>query len=649
MSDALAKVGEAGFNRDESPATLDRKGSLMSSRFTRRSALKLAALGLVPAWTWPPGAALADGEVETYGLSAFGDLATPPDFKHFDYVNPEAPKGGLLSLQITSTGGNQNFDTFDTLNIFSVKGDGAAGMSATFDSLMSGGGDEPDSVYGLVARAVRYSADRLTYRFLLRPGARFNDGSKLTAADVAFSLKTLKEKAHPTYSQLLTDVESVSAEAPDIALVRFIPERSRDVHLIVAGMPIFSEAWWKGRDFDAATLEAPLGSGPYKVKTFEQGRFIEFERVPDYWGKDLPVNVGANNVDRLRYEYYRERQVAFEAFKAGAINYHEEYTSRFWALNYDFPAVKDGRVIKEVLHNGAPTGSQGWYFNTRREQFKDPRIREALGLAFDFEWTNKNIMYSTYKRVVSYFQNTAMEAVGKPGAEELVLLEPFRGKIPDEVFGDPYTPPVSDGTGSDRTLLKHADELLRAAGCKREEGVLKLPSGKPFVIEFLDSTEALQPHTMPLEQNLRKLGIAANSRIVDAAQYKSRTESFDYDVITAAFGGSSTPGVELRVFLTSASAAQPGSRNMSGVADPVVDILVEKIATAKSRDELNVACRALDRILRARHYWIPMWYRDVAFVAHWNAFSRPDRQPKLGTGAPDTWWWDADKAKKIGL
>ena len=621
----------------------------MRSRITRRSALKLAAFGLVPAWRWPTGAALAEGDVETYGLSAFGDLAMPPDFKHFDYVNPDAPKGGLLSRQITSTGGNQNFETFDTLNTYSKKGDGAAGMSATYDTLMSGGGDEPDSLYGLVARAVRISADRLTYRFLLRPEARFHDGSTLTAADVAFSLMTLKEKAHPSYSILLSDVESASAEAPDVVLVRFIPARTRDAHLIVAGMPILSQTWWKGRDFDAATLEAPLGSGGYKVKTFEQGRFIEFERVKDYWAKDLPVNVGTGNFDRLRFEYYRERQIAFEAFKAGAINYHEEFTSRFWALNYDFPAVKEGRVLKETLHNGAPTGAQGWYLNTRREQFKDPRIREALGLAFDFEWTNKNIMYSSYKRVVSYFQNSAMEAVGKPAAEELALLDSFRGKIPDEVFGDPYTPPVSDGSGSDRTLLKRADQLLREAGCKRDNGVLKLPSGKPFVIEFLDSSEALQPHTAPLQQNLRKLGIAANSRIVDATQYKSRTEAFDYDVITAAFGGSSTPGSDLRVFLTSKSAAEPGSRNMSGVADPVVDALVEKIASAKSRVELNTACRALDRILRAGHYWIPMWYRDEAWVAHWNAFSRPERQPKLSTGAPDTWWWDAEKASKIGL
>jgi microcin C transport system substrate-binding protein len=621
----------------------------MTAGITRRSALKVAAASLTLPWGLAARAALAEGEIETHGLSAFGDLGLPADFRHFDYVNPEAPKGGVLSLQITNTGGNQNFDTFDTLNMFSKKGDGAAGMTATFDNLMAATGDEPDSVYGLVARAVRYTPDKLTYRFLLRPEARFGDGSKLTAGDVAFSLNILKEKGHPTFSQLLSDVESASAEADDVATVRFIKERSRDAHLIVAGMPIFSQAWWKTRDFDASTMEAPLGSGPYKVKTFEQGRFIEFELVRDYWAKDLPVNVGVNNFERLRFEYYRERQVAFEAFKAGATNYHEEYTSRVWAVGYDFPAFRDGRVKKEALHNGAPTGSQGWYFNTRREPFKDPRVREAIGLCFDFEWTNKNIMYGVYKRVVSYFQNTAMEAVGKPSADELALLEPFRGKVAEQVFGEPYLPPVSDGLGSDRALLRRADELLRAAGCVRDGGVLKLPSGAPFAIEFLDSSEALQPHTAPLEQNLRKLGIDAKSRIVDAAQYKSRTENFDFDVITAAFGGAPTPGAELRLFFSSAAATTPGSRNMCGVSDPVVDALVEKIAQANSRVALDAACRALDRVLRAAHYWIPMWYRDQSLIAYWDAFARPERQPKLGTGAPDTWWWDDQKAKRIGL
>jgi microcin C transport system substrate-binding protein len=414
-------------------------------------------------------------------------------------------------------------------------------------------------------------------------------------------------------------------------------------------MPVFSSAWWKGRDFDAATLEAPLGSGAYKVKTFEQSRFIEFELDHEYWGKNLPINVGGPNFQRLRYEYFRERQVAFEAFKAGVVNFNEEHTSRFWATSYDFAAVKEGRVVKESLHNGAPTGSQGWYFNTRREQFKDPRVREAIGLAFDFEWTNKNVMFSAYKRVVSFFQNTPLQAVGPPGPDELALLEPLRGKIPDSVFGEPYTPPISDGSGSDRTLLKRANEMLLAAGCRREGGVLKLSNGQPFTIEFLDSSPALQPHTMPFQQNLGKLGISAVSRIVDASQYKSRTEAFDFDVMSFRLSGSLTPGQGLRQLFSSSSATVNGSRNMAGIVDPAVDTLVEAVASANSRAELNAAGRALDRVLRSGQYWVPMWYNDVYWAAYWNAFSRPERQPKYGVGAPGTWWWDEQKAKKIGL
>src|SRR5271163_3342405 len=621
----------------------------MTMALTRRAAFKAGAGGVLAALVCRPFAALADDSVETHGLSSFGDLALPPDFPHFAYVNPDAPTGGLLSLQITGTSGNQNFDTFDTLNIYTWKGNGAAGMSATFDTLMTANGDEPDSVYGLLAQSVRVSADKLDYRFRLRPESRFFDGSRVTAADVAFSLNVLKDKGHPIYAQLLKEVESANAEGDDVAHVRFVQGRSRDAHLIVVGMPVFSAAWWKGRDFTAATLDPPLGSGAYKVKTFEQGRFIEFARDPDYWGAKLPVNLGQNNFDRLRFEYYRERQVAFEAFKAGAINYHEEYTSRFWATSYDFPAAKDGRVKKEVLHNGAPSTFQGWYLNTRRDQFRDPRVREAIGLCFDFEWTNTNVMYSSYKRIISYFPNTDMEAKGEPGPAELKLLEPFRAKLDPSVFGEPYTPPESDGSGSDRKLLKQAYDLLLSAGCKRADETLTLPDGKPLTIEFLDSSSFMQPHLTPFMQNLGRLGIQANLRVVDAAQLKSRTEAFDFDVVTEALPGSTTPGVDLRVVFSSTAAAQNGSRNLAGVADPVVDALIETIATAKSRSDLNAGCRALDRVLRAGHYWVPNWYRDTAWIAHWDAFSRPERQPKLGTGAPGAWWWDEAKAKTIGL
>jgi len=591
----------------------------------------------------------AVGETETHGLSIFGDLRYGPDFARFDYVDPAAPKGGTLALQIKRTGGNQNFDTFNTLNTYVLRGDGAAGMEATFDALMAGGADEAGSVYGLVARAVRVSADRLTYRFGLRPEARFHDGSRLTARDVAFSLGVLKAKGHPTYRSLLTEVEAVEADGDEALTVRFSPRRSRDVHLLVAGMPIFSEAWWRGRDFEAATLEAPLGSGSYKVARFEQGRFIEFERVADYWARDLPVNVGQNNFDRVRWEYFRDRQVAFEAFKTGVVTFHEENTSRIWATGYDFPAVRDGRVRREDLPNDMPSGAQGWYFNTRRELFRDPRVREAIGLAFDFEWTNQNIMFSSFKRTASFFDNSDMRAVGAPSPEELALLEPFRGRVPDEVFGEPYVPPVSDGSGQDRRLLRRADELFREAGCTRAGGVLRLPSGKPFEIEFLDFQPSLQPHTQPFQANLKRLGIEARSRIVDPAQYQRRMDDYDYDIASRNAGGALIPGDFLKLAYGSAAAATPGSRNIAGIADPAVDALLDRISLAASRPELVVACRALDRVLRAGRYWVPMWYRAADWLAYWDMFGRPATKPRYGTGAPGTWWVDPAKAKRIGM
>lgn len=621
-------------------------------RITRRSALRSATAGsaalVLPRFLRGDPALAADAP-ETHGLSAFGDLAQPPDFRHFAYVNPDAPKGGTLIITINSTSGNQNFETFDTLNTFVLKGDGAAGMSSTFDTLMAGTSDEPDSVYGLVAKSVAVSPDKLTYRFRLRPEARFHDGSRLTAKDVAFSLNTLKAQGHTTYRILLDKMDSAEADGDDIAVVRFSPQRTRDLHLIVAGMPIFSAAYWKGKEFQAQTLEAPLGSGPYKVGRLNQGSFIEFQRVADYWGKDLPVNVGANNFDKIRFEYFREPQIGFEAFKSGIVSFREENSSRNWNQSYHFPSINDGRVKKETLHSGSAAGAQGWYFNTRREIFKDPRIREAIGCAFDFEWTNRVIMYSSYKRTKSYFENSPNMATGKPGPEELALLEPFRDKLAPEVFGESIVPPVSDGSGVDRNLLRRADGLLRDAGCKRENGRILLPNGKPLTFEFLDSTPLFQPHLQPFLANLRRLGIEATSRIVDSSQYKARTDQFDYDIIALNAGGSLTPGDEVWLAYSSKSAKMNASRNMSGISDPVVDELCNKISGAKKREDLTFACRALDRVLRAGRYWIPMWYRDQVWVAFWDIYDRPKQQPRFGTGAPDTWWVDPGKAKTIRI
>lgn len=620
----------------------------MAMRITRRRLIEAAGVTAASA-ALPglPGAALAEA-TESHGLSTFGELALPPDFPHFSYVNPKAPKGGTLTLQIKQASGNQSFDTFNTLNIWVLQGDGAAGMDACFDSLMAGSGDEPGSLYGLLAKSVAISSDKLTYRFRMRPEAKFHDGSRVTAKDVAFSLNTLKTKGHPSYRLILGELVSATAEGDDIAVVQLSPKRSRDLHLIVASLPVFSEKYWSTRDFTASTLEPPLGSGAYKVGRFEQGRFIEFERVADYWAKDLPVNVGTNNFDRVRWEYFRDRQVAFEGFKSGVITFQEEFTSRIWATGYDFPALKEGKVKKESLPRTEPVASQGWIYNLRREKFADPRIREALGLAFDFEWTRKTIMFGFYERLTSYFENSDSKAVGKPSPEELALLEPWRGKVPDEVFGEPWLPPVSDGSGSDRALLRKADEMLRAAGCKRDGNVLKLPNGQPFEIEFLDSNPALQPHTQPFQANLKRLGISATSRFVDPAQYQRRLDEFDFDIITRALSGSAIPSDTLRVVYGSEAAKTRGSRNQNGISEPAIDAMIEKIGQARSYAEAVTAAKCLDRLLRAGRYWIPMWWNDQVWIAHWDMFDRPQTKPKYGSGAPGTWWYDAEKAKRIG-
>jgi microcin C transport system substrate-binding protein len=429
---------------------------------TRRRVLTLAA-GAALGATLSPRLPAADDEREMHGISAFGDLKYPASFPHFDYVDPKAPKGGIFSHIGSTRQFNQSFLTFNSLNSYILRGDAAQGMELTFASLMVRAEDEPDAMYGLAARAVRVSGDGLTYRFLLRPEAKFHDGTKLTAQDVAFSLNILKEKGHPIITQLLRDF--LGAEATDDATVvaRFKEKRARDVPLFVAGLPIFSRAYYFKQPFDQSTLEIPLGSGAYKVGRFEPGRFIEYERVRDWWGEQLPVSVGQSNFDIVRYEYFRDREVGFEAFTAKAYLFREEFTSRTWATRYDFPAFRDGRVKREVLPDDTPSGAQGWFINTRRDKFMDPRLREALVYAFDFEWTNKTIMYGSYDRTQSVFQNSDMMAEGKPSEAELKLLEPFRGQVPDEVFGEPFVPPVSDGSGQDRRLLRHASR----AHCNR--------------------------------------------------------------------------------------------------------------------------------------------------------------------------------------
>jgi microcin C transport system substrate-binding protein len=612
---------------------------------TRRSLLVIG--GSTAAAAWFSRGAVAE-EKESHGISAFGDLKYPANFSRFDYVNAEAPKGGSFSHVGSYRAYNQSFLTFNSLNSYVLRGDAAQGMELTFAVLMVRALDEPDAMYGLAARAVRISADGLTYRFLLRPEARFHDGSKLTAEDAAFSFNILKEKGHPIIRQLMRDVETIAAEGETTLVVKFSPKRGREIPLFVASLPIFSRAYYATKNFEDSTLEMPLGSGPYRVGRFEPGRFIEYERVRDWWGAGLAVARGQNNFDIVRYEYYRDRDVAFEGFTAHNYLFREEFTSRIWATRYDFPALREGRVKREVLADLTPSGAQGWFINARREKFKDPRVREAIGLAFDFEWTNRNIMYGSYDRTHSYFQNSDMMAYGKPSSEELALLEPFRGKIAEDAFGEPFVPPISDGSGQDRMLLRRAGELLKAAGYEIKDNRRVNAKGEKIAIEFLLEEPAFQAHHAPFIKNLGILGIEAGVRLVDPVQYKAREDEFDFDITIQRFGFSSTPGESLRGYFTAQAAAIKGTQNLSGIADPAVDALVEKIVEAKSRTELSVACRALDRVLRAGRYWVPHWYKPTHWLAYWDKFARPVDKPRFGRGFPETWWSDPAKTGRAG-
>jgi microcin C transport system substrate-binding protein len=607
------------------------------------------AVGALSAPWLRPSVAVADDGAAAHGMSAFGDLKYPADFHHFDYVNPAAPKGGTFSLIPSLRAYNQSFFTFNSLNAFILKGEGAQGMDMTFAPLMVRANDEPDAMYGLAAQSVQISADKLTYRFTMRPEARFHDGSKLTAHDAAFSLTALKEKGHPLILVQLRDM--VKAEAVDDAtlVVTFAEKRARDVPLYVASLPIFSKAYYATHPFDESTLDTPLGSGPYKVGKFEVNRFIEYQRVKDWWAADLPVCRGSYNFDIVRYEFYRDRDVAFEGFTGKNYLFREEFTARIWATRYDFAAVKDGRVKRETLPDETPSGGQGWFINTRRDKFKDPRVREALICAFDFEWTNKTVMYGAYARSRSPFQNSDMVAEGPPSPDELKLLEPFRGQVPDEVFGAPFVPPVSDGSGQDRTLLRKAQQLLQDAGLPVKDNKRLLPSGEVLTVEFLLDEPSFQPHHATFIKNLGQLGIEASIRLIDAVQYRARVENFDFDVTVQRLSFSATPGDSLRPYFTSQAAATKGSYNLAGIANPAVDALVEKAISAETRTDLTIACRALDRVFRAGRYWIPQWYRSTHPIAYWDVFSHPEKPAKYaqGVGAPDNWWYDAAKAPKL--
>ena len=574
-----------------------------------------------------------------HGLAMHGDLKYDEGFTHFDYANPDAPKGGTVVLS--------GIGTFDSLNPFILKGQTPSGIGGVFDTLLVSSDDEAFSEYGLIAERVLVPEDRSWVVFELREEARFHDGTPITADDVVFSFETLKEEGHPFYRSYYKNVATVQKEGPHRVRFVFDDGDNRELPLIIGQLPVLSRAYWEPRAFAETTLEPPLGSGPYRVKAVDPGRSVTYERVADYWGADLPVNKGRNNFDQTRIEYYRDATVALEAFKAGEYDFRAENIAKNWATAYDVPAVEEGRIKLEEIPHDRPTGMQGFVLNTRRDRFADPRVRQALGYAFDFEWTNKNLFYGAYARTESYFSNSELASDGLPGPAERAILEPYREALAPEVLTREYTPPSTAGPGGLRANLREAVALLQAAGWKFEgQRLVHGETGEPFTMEILLVNPSFERVALPYARNLERIGITASVRTVDTTQYQNRLDGFDFDMVVNVFGQSLSPGNEQRDFWGSASADTPGSRNLAGVRDEVVDALVDLVIAAPDRESLVHRTRALDRVLLWGHYVVPHWHSQSFRIAYWDKFAHPEVTPRYALGF-DTWWVEPAKAGRL--
>ncbi|HEX4192350.1 MAG TPA: extracellular solute-binding protein [Stellaceae bacterium] len=575
-----------------------------------------------------------------HGLSLFGDLKYPANFQHFDYVNPAAPKGGTVKFA--------TIGTFNTLNPFQLVGNKEAAEGQIFDTLMAAADDEPASSYGLVAQSVEIAPDKTSVTYTLRPEAKFSDDSKITPDDVIWTFDTLKTKAHPRYKLYYADVLKAEKIGDNAVKFTFRTGDNRELPSIVGEMPVLSKAYWSKIDFEKPLQEPPLGSGPYKIASFEMGRSITYQRDPNYWGKDLPVNRGRDNFDTERYDYYRDPAIALEAFKAGQFDIRVENVSKNWAVGYDSPALEAGLIKKEQIPNQLPQGMQGFAYNTRKPLFQDPKVRDALSYLFDFEWTDKNLFYGAYTRTRSYFANSELAATGTPSPDELKLLDPFKGQIPDEVFTQEYDPPKTDGSGDIRDNLRTALKLLGEAGWSIKSGKLVNAQGQQFQFEFLLSQDQadFERVALPFAQNLKRIGIDMSVRTVDPAQYENRMQNFDYDMTVIVIGESLSPGNEQREYWTSATADEKGGQNYMGIKNKAVDALVDDVINAKDRPSLVTATRALDRVLSWNHYVIPNWHFPYFRIAMWDKFARPKVSPPYAL-ALDTWWITPQKAQDI--
>ena len=580
------------------------------------------------------GATVVYGEtiLPFHGVAMHGKPKYGPLFSHFEYVNPNAPKGGDVRLNAIGT--------FDNLNAFTLKGISAVGLGGLHDTLLTSSSDEAFSEYGLLAESIEMPKDRSWVAFNLRKEARWHDGKPITVDDVIFSLQILKTKGHPFYRAYFANVAKAEKTGNRRVKFTFSGNLNRELPLITGQLPILPKHYWESRQFDKTTLEPPLGSGPYRIETFQSGRSITYVRVQDYWGKDLPVNRGRYNFDRIRYDYYRDSTVALEAFKAGEYDFRLENSSKDWATAYDVPAVREGLIQKKLIPHERPTGMQAFIFNLRRPQFKDPRVRQALAYAFDFEWTNQNLFYGQYTRSSSFFSNSELASRGKPGPEELEILKPFEGKIPPEVFTTEYQPPSTLGEGRIRANLRKAVKLLNEAGWVfKDRKLVNQKTGVAFSFEILLQQPTWERISLPFAKNLERLGIDAKVRTVDAAQFQKRSEEFDFDMIVDVFAQSLSPGNEQRDFWGSAAAKEPGSRNTIGIQDPTVDDLIDLVISAPDRKSLIHRTRALDRVLLWGHYVIPHWHIRSFRVAYWDKFGIPKVTPKYNLGF-DNWWVD---------
>ena len=628
----------------------------LTRRFLVRSGALAAGFPLIGRFglpVLPSPAAAQQSQAERawrHGVSLFGELKYPADFKHFDYVKPDAPKGGSVRMIGLGT-----FDNFNEV-VAGLKGSLAAFAGVTSDTLMVPVLDEVETSYGLLAEAVSYPADFASATFRLRAGARHHDGRPVTVEDVIFSMEAFKKYSpgHAAYYRHVAKMEQTGER--EVAFILDAPG-NREMPLIIGQLNVLAKHWWEGtdpsgkkRDVGATTLEPPLGNGAYRVKDFVAGRTVAYERVKDYWAKDLGVSIGRDNFDELRFEYFRDGTVALEAFKADQIDWRTENIAKNWATAYDFPAVRDKRVLLEEFPLRSRGIMQAFAFNTRREKFKDPRLRLAFNYAYDFEEMNKQIFFGQYKRITSYFEGTELACSGLPAGQELDILEKVRDKIPPEVFTKPYTNPVGGTRENIRSNLREAVRLLKEAGYEvRNQKLVDARTGEPLSIEMLSEDPSVERVILFYKPSLERLGITVNVRTVDPTQYENRLRNWDFDIIVAVWPESLSPGNEQRDYWGSQAADTLGSRNYIGIKNPAVDALVDRVIFAKDRAELVAATRALDRVLLWNHYVVPQYSTDQTRTARWDRFGHPGVLPKYAEPAfPTVWWWDAEKAASIG-